>query len=385
MTKVYNTQEDIASGFAKFLQIADPDIRKTQLNIIPYILFGMIDAESLVAVDIAKHLKDEFSLVQLESVTKRIKRLFTNKYFEPYLFYDKVIRHVIASYKKKHADKRVHIILDHMFSHDNYTVFMITMRLGSQGIPLWFRCFHGNDDPQAFNENLLIEGISYVSNLFSNDFDLIFLADRWFNSISLMKHIDTLGHTYVFRLKHNLKVLHYDKKEEHKIWKTLNDLPTLKYHPVKFKDIELTEKKYKTNIVISDAINTDEPWILATNGNPNRAIKDYGYRFGGVESVFKNQKSNGFYLENTVNASLKYFESMYTLACTAILYLTILGSDFAKNRRCYRKIKIKTHVTTKGTKKRTMSLYNTGLTLFHKAFHSLMYIRLPFTFILYDS
>ena len=120
MTKVYNTQEDIASGFAKFLQIADPDIRKTQLNIIPYILFGMIDAESLVAVDIAKHLKDKFSLVQLESVTKRIKRLFTNKYFEPYLFYDKVIRHVIASYKKKHADKRVHIILDHMFSHDNY-------------------------------------------------------------------------------------------------------------------------------------------------------------------------------------------------------------------------------------------------------------------------
>ena len=41
MIKVYNTQEDIASGFAKFLQIADPDIRKTQLNIIPYILFGI--------------------------------------------------------------------------------------------------------------------------------------------------------------------------------------------------------------------------------------------------------------------------------------------------------------------------------------------------------
>lgn len=140
----------------------------------------------------------------------------------------------------------------------------------------------------------------------------------------------------------------------------------------------MTEKKYKTNIVISDAISTDEPWILATNGNPNRAIKDYSYRFGGVETVFKNQKSNGFYLENTVNASLKYFESMYTLAYTAILYLTILGSDFAKNRRCYRKIKIKIHVTIQGTKKRTMSL-------FHKTFHSLIYIRLPFTFILYDS
>ena len=88
MTKVYNTQEDIAGDFTKFLQSAD-------LNIIPYILFGMIEDESLVAV-----LKDEFSLVQLESVIKRMKRLFANKLFDPYLFYDKIIRRVIQSYKK---------------------------------------------------------------------------------------------------------------------------------------------------------------------------------------------------------------------------------------------------------------------------------------------
>ena len=262
---------------------------------------------------------------------------------------------------------------------------MITMRIGSQGIPLWFRCFKDKDDPEAFKEELLIEGINYIHHLFSKDFDLIFLADRWFNSTSLMKHIENLGHTYIFRLKNNIKVLHFDKKEGHKVWKFLNDLPKLKYHSVKFKDIELSEKRYVTNIVISNAINTDESWILATNGNPNRAIKDYSYRFGGIESLFKNQKSNGFYLENTVNASLKYFTSMYSLACTAVLYLTILGSDFSKNTKCYNKVKIKTHVVANETKKRTMSLFNTGLTLFHKAFCSRLYIRLPFTFILYDA
>ena len=385
MYQVYNTQEDIASAFAKFLKEVDPNIRKTQLNIIPYVLFGMIKSESLVSLNIAKNLKDNFSLIQLESITKRIKRLYTNKFFDPYLFYDKIIHFVISSYKKKHKDKRVHIIFDHMFSHDNYTVFMITMRIGSQGIPLWFRCFKDKDDPEAFKEELLIEGINYIHHLFSKDFDLIFLADRWFNSTSLMKHIENLGHTYIFRLKNNIKVLHFDKKEGHKVWKFLNDLPKLKYHSVKFKDIELSEKRYVTNIVISNAINTDESWILATNGNPNRAIKDYSYRFGGIESLFKNQKSNGFYLENTVNASLKYFTSMYSLACTAVLYLTILGSDFSKNTKCYNKVKIKTHVVVNGTKKRTMSLFNTGLTLFHKAFCSRLYIRLPFTFILYDA
>ena len=87
-----------------------------------------------------------------------------------------------------------------------------------------------------------MEGISYVSNLFPKDFDLIFLADRWFNSTSLMKHIDDLSHTYILRLKQNIKVLHFDKKEGHKIWKFVYNLPKYKYHAVKYKDIELTEK-----------------------------------------------------------------------------------------------------------------------------------------------
>lgn len=384
MKKLYNTQEEIATQIKNFLLLVDPNIRKTQLNIIPFIIFGMISAESLVPSDISKNLKDEFSLVQHESVIKRIKRLFVNKYFDPYNWYDKIIRFVISNYTKKHNDKRIHIIFDHMFSHDNYTVFMITMRVGKQGIPLWFRAFPQKSHPDAFQEDLLKEGISYISDLFENRFDLIFLADRWFNSTSLMEHISSLGHTYVLRMKKNITCYPLDKKEGHKIRKNLEDLPRLKYHAKHYKELEITDSKYLTNIVISDAIDTEEPWILATNGNVNRAIKDYSYRFGGIESVFKNQKSNGFYLENTVNASLKYFESMYTFACFGVLYLTILGTDFAKNTKCYKNVKIKTHTTKHGKKIRILSLFNTGLTLFHRAFNSSRYIRLSFRFILYD-
>ena len=63
MNKVYNTQEDMARGFEDFLLAVDPNIRKTQLNIIPYIFHGMIISESLVPLDIAKNLKDDFSLI----------------------------------------------------------------------------------------------------------------------------------------------------------------------------------------------------------------------------------------------------------------------------------------------------------------------------------
>ena len=384
MNKVYNTQKDIARGFVEFFQKIMLSMRKTQLKIIPFILHGMIISESLVPLDIAKVLKDDFSLVQIESIIKRIKRLFTNKHFNPYDFYNEIIKYVIANYKKKHDDKRVHIIFDHMFSRDNYTVFMITMRIGKQGIPLWFRCFKGKECPEAFKEELIKSGITYVSKLFNNNFDLIFLADRWFNSLGLMKHIDSLGHTYVLRLKKNIKVLHFDKKEGHKVWKQLSDLPKYKYHATVYNDIEFTEEKYTTNIVISDSVDTDDPWIFVTNGSSKRAIKDYSYRFGGIESVFKNQKSNGFYIENTVNCSLDYFKSMYCFACIGILFLTTLGTDYSKNTKCYKQTKIKTHTVVLGIKIRTKSLFNTGLTLFHRAFESLRYVKLIFKFILYD-
>ena len=46
MNKVYNTQEEIASEMKDFLLKSNPNIRKTQLKIIPFISLGMILSES---------------------------------------------------------------------------------------------------------------------------------------------------------------------------------------------------------------------------------------------------------------------------------------------------------------------------------------------------
>ena len=81
----------MASGFEKLIKEVFSNIRKTQLKIIPYILHGMIISESLVSSDITKVLKGDFSLVQIDSVIKRTKRLFINKHFDTYLFYDQII------------------------------------------------------------------------------------------------------------------------------------------------------------------------------------------------------------------------------------------------------------------------------------------------------
>ena len=74
---------------------------------------------------------------------------------------------------------------------------------------------------------------------------------------------------------------------------------------------------------------------------------------------------------------------MYIIACTVILFLTILVTEYSKNSKSYRNEKIATQKVYKG-KVRVISLFKTGLTLFHRTINSKKYIRLPIRFILYD-
>ncbi len=383
MNKLYNNQKDFTSRFSKFLKLAIPNIRKTQLNIIPYIILGMILSESCSSPDIAKVLKDEFSSVKFDSIIKRIRRFFSNKLFNPYLFYQSLVIYVIKSFKTKHLDKIIYITFDHMFSKHNYTVFMFTLRVGTFGIPIWFKCFKNYSNNDAFKLNIIKEGIEAVSNLFKNtDFKLVFLADRWFGSPKILNIIASLGHTYCIRLKGNIIVYKDGIKTKAK------KLKHRKYHSVIHRDVLITDERFKTNIVYSSTCNTKDPWIIVTNGDTSKATKSYSYRFSSIECMFKAQKSNGFNLEKISNSSLESFTTMYTMVCTCILYLTILGIDYSKNNHCYKDVKIETHKTYnidgKRIKKRIMSLFNTGLTLFKIAFNSNKYIRIPVSFKLYD-
>ena len=83
MNKLYNSQIDITSNFETFLINAVPGIRKTQTNIIPSIMFGMITSESCSSSDIAKRLKDDaFSFNTLKSCIQEASDLFKDRGFE---------------------------------------------------------------------------------------------------------------------------------------------------------------------------------------------------------------------------------------------------------------------------------------------------------------
>ena len=255
----------------------------------------------------------------------------------------------------------------------------------NNGIPLWFRCFKGKHNPDAYSMHLIKDGISFCANLFNpKQYHIIFLADRWFPHIELLSHIQSLGCFYCIRTKSYITFSTYNSNGVLKTFHFRDINPCIQ-HSKLFTDALFTRKLFKTNITISNS-STDDPWYLVTNDDPRRAIKNYSHRFGSIECIFKSQKSNGFRLESTNTQKIEHFISLFTIMCISLVWLTIIGIDYSRNKHAYSKyFKICDTYKRKNTSHtRFLSYFNLGLTIFNRCFYNYVNFTLKFNFVLYD-
>lgn len=129
MNKLYNTQKNIARDLAKYFEKVT-DIKKPQLKLIPYIILGMIEAESVVTNDIVKKLKGNFSLVNPFSTVRRLERFFNNPKFDVYKFYQEIISNTLSKYNPQ--NKEIHVSIDHMYCRDDFTILVFSMKIDKQ-------------------------------------------------------------------------------------------------------------------------------------------------------------------------------------------------------------------------------------------------------------
>ena len=393
MFKLYDNYSSFVKNFHKFF--SNFSNKKTFLNFLPNFLFGLIYSESITLSEIALAIFPLHNHILLSSIERRCSRFLNNPNFSIHSIFDDIIIDVLSRFKNSHPDvNRFFISFDHMFVQDKHTILLFSLRIGKQGIPIYFKLFPGklsNHHGDAFKSKYITAGISYCHNLiksFNPDADIVFLADRWFgNLFPLMDFINNLGDTFVFRCKKNMKVFYFDKKENHKIWIPIEDLPHYVHHSALYYNLEFTFSKFIFNLAYCKSDNHKESWLLITNGSPKMAKAFYGYRFGSIEFIFKSQKTNGFYLEETKVLNHHAFDNLYSLVCLAVLYLTCLGTDISKNRACYKSIGFRdTRINSKTNNHyRAISRFRSGLILFKLALNSSKYYRLPFSFTLYDS
>lgn len=354
------------------------------IKFLPIFCLSIASKESVITSDLASFIAPKLN-INFDSASKNIDRFLSNLNYDFDFFFSKFISSILSTYKIKHLDKRVHISLDHGDVENRFTVLMFSLKIGKQSIPLFFKSFpfHHKD---AYSFDLFKQGLNFCHNLIKSideDADIIFLADRfWSTHFSFMNYIDDeLGDTYNIRAKANTVVYVYDLHDKLTLKKPLFMLNPKQFHSRIFENIPVSYKRYVMNIAISKKDKHVEPFYILTNGNPRRAIKDYSYRFGSIESLFKSFKSNGFFLEETQITNLYKFNSLYTCLCITQVLMTMIGIDYSKNPRCYN-YKITNARIVNGKRRKNHSFFHIGLILLEAALNGI--IKIFQRFILYD-
>jgi hypothetical protein len=398
MNTYYNNPDEIASNLIKFFSSLEINLSKPNLKMLAYSIISMISSESVVTADLANSINSVNFSTNSSSNEKRFWRFFNNKNVDINNAYDTIIKHVLSNVSNIRHNELI-VTFDHMYIKNNFVILMFTLKLDSQGIPIVFslertssNCHSNiqkNSRKKLFSQKFIFDCIDKVIELLKPfNAKIIFLADRWFFNLSILKHIEEKDCFYAVRAKVNssVKVLVYDKKENHNVYKKLSDFTPYAFKTAFFENLVFGDMEFKANLSIAPHkkdINDDEDedyLFIITNLAPKLAIRKYKKRFGAIEMFFKSQKTNGFYLESTKTKNLNAMENLYGIACIAHLWLSILGIDYIKN---YNHVKNKINIRFNTNNKRILSTFKLGLYLFKRLCHGLINLSIKFNFKLY--
>lgn len=235
---------------------------------------------------------------------------------------------------------------------------------------------------EACQLKLIKEGIRDTDKLLkekNKQLEIIYLADRWFDNCKIMKYIEELGGTYCIRIKSRLTFYIHNYGE---IAGYTKDVKPKEKEEQYFERVTIIKHRYDTKMAVSKKEGHEEAIYVLTNGKVEEGIKNYSYRFGSIECIFKNQKSNGFRLESTKMKNIQSFKTMFGIMCVALVWLIILGVEYTVKKE-KNKIKIKIY-KKKDKGKRIISLFNTGLMYFNLCLNSYQVPKIRGNFLLYE-
>jgi hypothetical protein len=370
-----NNQEYITTELEKILYEILPITSKRLKNLV-YIIIGIILSKSVIISDISEKLKDDFTDATEESKIKRIYRFFSSSTINLEYLYSFFIEEVLKKYVKRSNNRKVVIIFDHTTLDDKFLILKFSLKVGKRAIPLWYKIFEYDEKGNKSFDHIK-EGITELNKIFTSyNYEVILLADRGFKSIDLFRFIDNLGWKYCIRCTNDILV----KIEGKDKIKYLRDIKPIKKSVKKFNGVLLSAEKYKCNLAVCKAEESEDTWYLATNMDSKKAVREYKKRFI-IEEMFRDLKSNGFDMESTWTENIMYFKNLYLCLNIAYTWMIVLGADCSKNKNS------KIVGATKKLKNKVVriySLFSCGLKWFNRCYDSnIKKYKLKFDFVLY--
>ena len=214
-------------------------------------------------------------------------------------------------------------MIDQSKVNDAHQMIMVSLRVGERALPLAWR-MKKTQGAIGFREQR--EALEAVAALLPEGARVTLMGDRFYGSPALIEWCRAKGWGWRLRCKQDLLVFDRNGGET-----TLAECFARGEHMLT--DIELTEKRARTNIAMLHEAGHPEPWIIAMSDPPTtwRAL-DYGLRWG-IEAMFSDYKTRGFNLEDSQIQRTDRLDRLVLVLSLALYWAVSTGMDDAKENK----------------------------------------------------
>jgi hypothetical protein len=312
--RLYDTLVQVLSQHRQWL-----DVR--HLKTLAWMMAGLIESGLISLTQWAPFVHGRAVFAQ--SSVRRFARWLANERIDVHRLYGPLIQQALTSWGA-HA---LYLALDTSLLWEQYCVIRLSLIYRGRAIPLvWQVIEHASSSvAYATYQGLLDQAAS----LLPVNVRVVFLADRGFADVALMRHATRLGWHWRIRIKSCFLVY----RRGHRRRKLSGyDLPPGQAHF--WHDVCITAERYgPVHLALAHLAENGERWLVVSDEPTNlMTLDEYGLRFD-IEENFLDDKSNGFQLEASLIRSAAALTRLGFVLAITTLYLVAQGTEVVKQDR----------------------------------------------------
>jgi hypothetical protein len=254
-----------------------------------------------------------------QSVQRRFSRWLSNARIQERKLYAPLIRQALAEWKLS----RLILALDTSLLWNRYCLIRISVIYRGRAIPVMWKVMEHKSSSVTHSDYSKL--LYAVATVLPKGVEVLFLADRGFADLHLLKQLRRLKWHYRIRIKSSF-YLYLGKHGQ-----AISRYPLRPGAALFFNFVHLTRERYGfVHVALGHPCETGERWIIVSDQPTSvETFVEYGFRFD-IEEGFLDDKSNGFQLESSRLRSSQMLSRLCLVLAIATLYLSAVGTEIVE-------------------------------------------------------
>jgi hypothetical protein len=255
-----------------------------------------------------------------QSVQRRFARWLSNPRIQERKLYAPLIRQALSEWQQT----RLVLAMDTSLLWNRYCLIRISLVYRGRAIPLMWKVMVHKSSSVAHRDYSKL--LYAVATVLPPGVEVLFLADRGFADLDLLKQLKRLNWHYRIRIKANVYVY---------LGKHGQALSRYRLQPgtaLFLNYVHLTRQRYGfVHVALGHHAESGELWsIVSDQLTTVDTFVEYGWRFD-IEEGFLDDKSNGFQLESSRIRSAKMLSRLCLVLAISTLYLSADGTEVVES------------------------------------------------------